>query len=306
MKTVLITGASGFVGRHLAHRLLSARSDRPRPVVHALLRANSDGSALPEGTVIHRYDGNPEQLRAIVTQCAPDVTFHLAALFRAEHQPNDIRPLIDSNLEFSTQLVDAVSATPSRRLVNAGTIWQHFDGDSYNPVCLYAATKQAFEAILAFYAEARGLHATTLLLPDSYGPNDTRNKLITLLLRAAHRGTVLELSPGQQRIDLLHVDDVVSGFIQAADQLMIQAPGSTAGAGQASRYQLSSGQPRSLHELTMLISSIVGKPIDARWGARPYRQREVMMPWQGGAALPGWHPTTDLRTGLEQIKDLYV
>lgn len=303
MKQVLVTGASGFVGGHLVRHLLNPREGRPAVRVHALLRTGSDASALPDGVIVHRYNGTPERLRTIVADAAPDVTFHLASLFRAEHQPADIRPLIDSNVEFGTQLADALSGTEGRRLVSAGTIWQHFDGDDYHPVCLYAATKQAFEAILAFYAEARRLRTTILLLPDNYGPDDTRNKLVALLLRAAYRGTTLELSPGQQRIDLLHINDVVAGFLQAADLLMTEP---SSGDPPMQRYQLSSGQPRSLHELTELIGSVVGKPIDARWGARPYRQREVMMPWQGGTALPGWQPTIDLRSGIEAIKDQYV
>jgi nucleoside-diphosphate-sugar epimerase len=62
-----------------------------------------------------------------------------------------------------------MQAAGIRRLVNAGTTWQHYLGQVYDPVNLYAATKQAFEAILKFYTSTRDFQAITLELTDTYG-----------------------------------------------------------------------------------------------------------------------------------------
>ena len=67
------------------------------------------------------------------------------------------------------------------RMVNTGTSWQHYENSDHRPSNLYAATKQAFEEILNFYATAYPLRVCSLHLSDTYGPNDIRPKLFGFL-----------------------------------------------------------------------------------------------------------------------------
>ncbi len=289
MKRALITGGSGFVGRHLARRLTASGVE-----LHAVVRARSDTTALPPEARLHGYGGAPAELADIVDAARPDVTFHLASHFRAEHEPQDLEPLIASNVAFGTYLADALCRHPPARLVNCGTAWQHFGDRDYDPVCLYAATKQAFEAVLEYYVAARGLRVTTLKLFDSYGPDDPRGKLVGALMQAAASGRPLELSPGEQRIDLVHVDDLVRAFEIAAGRLADDEPRSEA-------FALSSGRTVTLRELVSLVEAVSGRPVGANWGARPYRAREVMLPWSRGRPLPGWQPEIGLEDGLRTL-----
>ena len=99
--------------------------------------------------------------------------------------------------------------------------WQHFGTPDYRPVNLYAATKQAFEDVLAYYADAQGIAAVTLELYDTYGPGDPRRKLIRILFEAARSGEPIQLSPGEQVIELLHVDDAVPRIVKEAKDDML-------------------------------------------------------------------------------------
>ncbi len=118
--------------------------------------------------------------------------------------------MIEGNILFGTLLLEAMVATGVSRLVNTGTAWQHFeDVETYRPVCLHAATKQAFEDILAYYVDARGLEATSLMLYDTYGPGDPRPKLISLLKKQLHADAALNMSSGEQ-IPLRKVVDLFS------------------------------------------------------------------------------------------------
>lgn len=289
----LVTGAGGYVGRHLTRRLLAEGWK-----VEIVVRSGSTRPLPPDwanAVRIHRDDGAVATLTAALDAAKPDVVFHLASLFIAEHQPDQVAPLVESNVGFGSRLLEAMAATGATRLVNTGTAWQHFDGDGYNPSSLYAATKEAFEAILRFYTEARGVKAITLKLFDTYGPDDERPKLIPALLKAARAGTSLSMTPGENRIDFVHIDDVASAFVMAAHRLL---EGKVAG---SETYAVRSNRAVSLRELVALVEQATGKTLATQWGGRPYRAREIMAPWAGGELLPGWQATIPLEQGLADL-----
>lgn len=291
MPKAFVTGATGFIGGALARNLLVRGWE-----VHGLLREGSQVERLGDlqgRMAAHSHDGSTESLVRILTEVKPDVVFHLASLFISDHRPQDVRGLIASNILFATQLAEAMVRCGSMRLVNTGTSWQHFDQASYRPVNLYAATKQAFEDILAYYHDACGLSAITLKLYDTYGPDDRRPKLVNLLLDAARSGQPLALSPGDQTLDLVHVDDVVSAFRLAGERLMERQDA-------LSESYFVSGSRLTVQELVKELQEATSQNVHATWGGRPYRAREVMMPLDpDGGKLPGWAPIIPLREGLK-------
>lgn len=285
---VLLTGAGGFVGGHLARHLQGRGVD-----VAALAHAAGAGPrpALPH----HAYDGTLDSARRALAAVRPQVVVHLASLFVAEHRPEQLDALVDGNIRFGLHLLEAMRLEGVSRLVNAGTSWQHFGDAAYEPVNLYAATKQAFEDLVDHYVSACGFAAVTLKLFDTYGPGDRRGKIVSLLIQALREGRTLELSPGDQRLDLTHVEDVCAGIEAAALRVL---PPERAG---HERFGLGSGHTVSLRELARLLEVLAGRPLDVRWGARPYRAREVMRPPRYLPPLPGWHARVPLRRGLEAL-----
>lgn len=290
--TALITGISGFVGSNLAKKLLADGWSvhgitRPESIVDLSLTTIKNLS-------LHQYDGTIEEMIALLTKVQPTVVFHLASLFLSEHKPEDITELVKSNVLFGTQLIEAMDQRNIRLLVNTGTSWQHYESEEYSPVNLYAATKQAFEAILQYYVEAHGIRVITLKLFDTYGTGDMRPKLINLLQSSTMENQILVMSPGEQLIDLLHIDDVTKAFSLAAKRLSNRTFVGH------ERYAVSSKEPISLRELVRLIEKILNRKLPISWGGRPYRVREVMHPWIG-EWLPGWNPTISLEQGLENF-----
>lgn len=253
--------------------------------VHAIIRSSSKFDLIldiREAIHFHEYDGTIESMQKIFTVIDPDTIFHLASLFLSQHRPQDITSLIKSNINFGTHLVEAAAINNCLKFINTGTSWQHFENKDYNPVNLYAATKQAFEDILKFYVEAHGLKVITLKLFDTYGPDDPRPKLMNLLKRAAENGETLDMSPGEQVIDLVHVNDVVEAFC-AAQKLIEKVEGKV-----FKSYGVSSGEPLSLKKLVSKLSDRWDEKINIHWGERSYRPREPMIPWNLFNKVPGW------------------
>ncbi len=282
-----MTGGTGFAGSHLVQALLAGHWE-----VHLLVRpgARQQRNCVPT----HLYRGEISDVRNAIERSRPDVVFHLASLFVAQHMPEQVLPLLQSNVLLGTQLLEAMRVAGVSALVNTGTCWQHFERDTYSPVNLYAATKQAFEDVLTYYVEAAGVRAITLSLFDTYGRGDRRKKLLSLLLDSLQDDTVLEMSQGEQILDLLHVDDLCAAYLQAAE--LLRDPDCLS----AATYAVSGGQRRTLREIAALLEQAAGRPLRVAWGARPYRERELMQPWQG-TSLPGWSPRIDLLTGFRDL-----
>lgn len=290
-RCAFVTGATGFIGSHLTRRLINEDWS-----VHILVRPSSDRKLLKdlEGRFqTHVHNGKTEQLCAIMADVKPNVVFHLASLFLVQHETRDILRLIESNLAFPTQLLEAMAKNGVSKLINTGTSWQHYENREYSPVNLYAATKQAFEAILKFYKETTPLKVITLKLFDTYGPNDPRPKLFSLLKKVAEEQKPLAMSPGEQLIDIVYIADVVDAFIVAAERLLSDS------SEKCEVYAVSSGASIKLRDLVKIYESVIGKKLPIEWGGRPYRDREVMVPWSAGKKLYNWKPTITIEEGIK-------
>lgn len=289
---LLLTGATGFIGGHLAHRLVAEGHN-----LSIVVRPDSSLVALKDvlpQIQVHIYDGSYACMLRALQAARPCTVCHVASLFLAQHKPKDVASLIESNVTFPAHLLEAMSHVGAMRIINTGTSWQHFQNESYNPVNLYASTKQAFESVLAYYVETHGFKATTLKLFDTYGPGDTRPKLFNMLRNAALSAEKLSMSPGEQMIDIVYIDDVVDAFINAINLLQVQTIGHT-------QYGVSSGRPLRLKDLVAIYENTLNVKISVEWGGRPYRDREVMLPWHA-PPLPGWQARVALEDGLARME----
>lgn len=264
--------------------------------MHIVIR---NGSLLPAApgfsqAVKHTHDGTTEGMIRLVAEAKPDVVFHLASLFLAQHEPGDVEPLVLSNVLFGSQLLEAMRVNGVSQIVNTGTSWQHYNNDDYKAVCLYAATKQAFEDILAYYTETASIKAVTLQLFDTYGPDDPRPKLFHLLNKTARSRKALAMSPGEQLIDLVYIDDVIDAYLCAIAALGVLPVGHHV-------YAVSSGKPLPLRELVSIYEKVAGVNLPIDWGKRSYRPQEVMVPWSRGQSLAGWYPRVSLAEGIRRI-----
>lgn len=293
-QTALVTGATGFIGGHLVRHLASLGWK-----VHALARQVSTDADIALAASWHIYDGDYESVSRAVAASNPDVVFHLASLFLSKHKPDHIDALVDANLRFGMHLLEAMHHHNVMRLINTGTSWQHYNNADYDPVNLYAATKHAFESIIDYYCNAHKLAAITLKLFDTYGSNDGRMKIISLLINSINENLDLDLTDGTQHLNIVYVQDVCEALEAAATQTQNSNS-------QHLRFGVHGNETLSILKIASIVQEGMKQTGRFRWGKRPIEER-----WPTRPAiltpLPNWRATTrlseiDIKTMEKKIK----
>lgn len=290
MKRALITGGTGFIGSNLCRRLLK---DGWKIFLITKKEFGYDNIIdIKEKLEIYEYDDNFLELMEYIKKIDVDVVFHLASTIITEHKSEEVHKILQGNITFGTEVLEAMKYSNTKLLINTGTYWQHYNNEEYNPVDLYAATKEAFQNIIKYYVEVENIRCITLKLFDTYGENDKRPKLINLLNKFADEGTELNMSPGEQLLDLVHVEDIVEAYIIAYENLNKDL------SLRDEKYAVATEERYQLKEVIQLFEEISNKKLNINWGGREYRKREVMIPWNDYKVLPNWKRKINLKEGL--------
>lgn len=290
MKKILLTGASGYIGSQLLNVLDSMGYD-----VSLLFR--SEKSHDESRSYIYNYE-DVDGLINYVNEIKPDGIIHIASFVLVEHKPQEILSLVNSNIILGTHLLEAAKIAGVKWFLNTGTFWQNYEDADYSPVNLYAATKQAFQDLAAYYTATSDLVFATLKLNDTFGLGDKRRKIFTLWCENMQTGEVLGMSGGEQIIDISYIEDVTAAYIKLIEHMS----GKDAHKFKNTEFVVSNSERITLKELASKFEEAVSTKLNIEWGARPYREREVMIPWYKGALVPGWKQKYTI---LDAIKKVY-
>jgi nucleoside-diphosphate-sugar epimerase len=211
---VLVTGATGFTGGHLAQHLI-AHGDEVRALVRARSRARFDRSPLAAAGVV-ACDGDlmdPASLRRAVD--GVDVVYHIAATYREAGQPDSAYRAI--NVEGTRNILEAAKGANVRRVVHCSTGGVHGhianppanEDAPFNPGDVYQDTKLAAEQLAREFGAAHGLDVVVARPIGIYGPGDKR---FLTMFRGLARGRFPMIGSGQAFYHLTFIDDLVEGF----------------------------------------------------------------------------------------------
>ena len=241
MKRVLITGAAGFIGSHLAERLL-ARGDEVVAIdsfndyyAPAIKRANVARALQQPGYRLHEIDICDEPaLRGVFEKERPEVVVHLAA--RAGVRPSLADPnlyhrvnviggqhMLDACRDFTSASTGAMPhlVFASSSSVYGGCTEVPFSEDNpvSRPISPYAATKRMNELQAHVYSHIYGLHVTMLRFFTVYGPRQRPDMAIHMFTRLISEGKPVPMfGDGSTRRDYTYIDDVVDGLVACVDK----------------------------------------------------------------------------------------
>ncbi|MFY1622026.1 NAD-dependent epimerase/dehydratase family protein [Micromonospora sp. WMMD735] len=288
-RTVLVTGAAGFIGRHLVEHL----ADRGQPVIGVDLRPRPAGAA--GGHVV--ADLRTTDIRPLLDGVSAVV--HLAALPGVRPSWDRFDDYVESNVIVTRRLLEAGVQTGLRRLVIASSssvYGNQRDGVMTEdqppaPISPYAVTKLAAEHLALAYAARPASVLTSMALRffTVYGPRQRPDMLISRIISAVRDGREIRVfGDGSQRRDFVFVKDAVRAVAAAVD-----APG-------PSRVcNVGTGEQISVTGIIDLISELMGRPANVR--VEPHRAGDVVSTRADvtrTAEALGFRASVSLREGL--------
>ena len=288
---ILLTGVTGFIGKNLSLKLLNDNHS-----VFALVRKNSSLKEIDTRICVLVMNESYLEINEFINSNNIEGIINLATYFVANHKYSDIDKLIDSNVLFPLKILESIRDSNVKWFLNTGTVWQNFNNSNhYCPTNLYSATKQSLDDIIKFYDEVTDCKFTTLKICDTFGVNDTRKKLMdTLYTLSENDFTKLDMTPGDQLLDILYIDDVINGFLKLINYLNKNNKDKI-----KNEYILSSKNKIKLKYLIKIFEKVVNKNLPINLGANQYRDREVMDPWNSGNLVPGWKNSNTLENSIK-------
>ena len=300
--TVLVTGAAGFIGSHLAERLLAAGND----VVGldcltdyydtSLKRANLGLLAGHPRFRFERRDLVRDDLRSVVSEAS--CVYHLAGQPGVRGSWGDsFGGYVENNITATQRLLEAMRGSTAR-LVFASSSSVYGDAERYptpedaqpQPISPYGVTKLCAEQLVMAYRRSTGLDARCVRYFTVYGPRQRPDMAFSRFIRAAGRGEAIEVyGDGNQVRDFTFVADAVEATLRAA---AVDDPGEAI-------FNVGGGSRVTVRRVLEILGGILGQTIRTRTQPpQPGDARETGADLQRAAAILGWHPTVSLTDGL--------
>ncbi|HEX8557332.1 MAG TPA: NAD(P)-dependent oxidoreductase [Pyrinomonadaceae bacterium] len=304
MRRALVTGATGFVGRHcpaeLASRGYEVHAVTSREVAPgAESESESESESGAAGVEWHRANLlEPGAARALIGRVRPTHLLHLA--WYAEPGKFWTSPENFRWVAASLELFEAFADAGGRRVVAAGTCAEYewggagacVEGETpLRPATLYGACKHGLRVMLEAFAAQRGLSAAWGRVFFLYGPHEHPARLVSSVTRALLRGEPARCTHGRQVRDFLHAEDVGRAFVALLDS------------GAEGAVNVASGEPVALKEVVGALGELTGRPGLVELGAVEAPAGEPPVLVADAARLRrevGWSPRRDLRAGLAE------
>ncbi len=319
-KTILITGAAGFIGYHLAKRLLiggyrvagvDSMNDYYDP---ALKRAR-----LAELTGFERFSftegdlAENELVERLFAETKPDVVVHLAAQAGVRYSIENPRAYIESNIVGFFNVLEAVRRNPVSHFLYASSssVYGNRDKTPFSvedrvdqPVSLYAATKKSDELFAYTYSHLYGVPATGLRFFTVYGPFGRPDMAYFKFTKAILEGREIDVfNNGNMLRDFTYIDDVTS----CIETMLFSPPKPDETGAPCAVYNIGNNNPVKLIDFIRAIESALGKT--ARIHYLPMQAGDVEKTYADISSTQrdfGFSPKTQITDGLQQFANWYL
>ncbi|MDB5562251.1 MAG: UDP-glucuronate 5-epimerase [Hyphomicrobiales bacterium] len=325
---VFITGSAGFIGFHLAHRMLrdghTVRGyDGITPYYDVNLKKSRHEilQALPEFDAVIGMLEDKTLLESSIAEFSPDVIVHLAAQAGVRYGLEDPESYISSNLVGTFNVLEAAKQAKPRHLLIASSSSVYGGNDkmpfaetdpAHAPVSLYAATKKASESLSHAYAHLWQLPTTCFRFFTVYGPWGRPDMALFKFVDAIEDGLPIDVyDEGNMRRDFTYVDDLVEALVRLI-AVMPEAGRATSPRDSLSKVapwrvvNIGGGNPVGLLAFIETIERKLGKPAIKNFLPRqPGDVTETYADVSLLRELIGYVPETPVEIGVGAFVDWY-
>jgi nucleoside-diphosphate-sugar epimerase len=293
-KIVLLTGASGFIGRHCVAPLRARGYE-----VHAV----STRDAVADMSGVHWHQANllePGSAKRVLAEVRPTHLLHLAwfvvpgKLITSPENYQWVRA--------SMELMQEFAAAGGKRATTCGSGYEYdwrygFCNEQLTaqlPNTVYGACKQALNLMTDNFAATANLSSAWGRVFFLYGPHEHPQRLVSSIILSLLRGEPAKSSHGRQIRDYMHVQDVADGLVAVLDSEL------------RGTVNVSSGRATQIRDIVLTLGGLLGRTELIQLGALPARANDApMVVGDNGriAAELGWQPRFELETGLAHTVD---
>jgi UDP-glucuronate 4-epimerase len=328
--SILITGAAGFIGFHVARDLAKQGHvvygfDNLNPYYDVHLK-QARLNVLGEFSNFHFYQGDLSDRATIersFTVTKPKRVIHLAAQAGVRYSITNPHAYADSNLVGFLNILEACRHKQIEHLVYASSssvygantempFSVHHNVD--HPLSLYAATKKANELMAHTYSHLYNLPTTGLRFFTVYGPWGRPDMALFIFTKSIIDGTPIPLfNQGRMRRDFTYIDDIVEGVVRVTEKIPRANPAWDSahpdpGSSKAPYriYNIGNNQPVELLYLIHLLEEAIGKK--ANLNPLPMQPGDVEVTCadvEGLARDVGFKPSTPIERGVENFVSWY-
>lgn len=330
-RTALVTGSAGFIGYHVAARLLAdgfkvvgldGMTDYYDVTLkqrrHQMLSQSSSFTPI-EGLL--ETDG---LVMDIMSEHKPDVVVHLAAQAGVRWSIENPRAYVDANLIGAFNVLEAVRAHPCSHLLMASTS-SIYGANTVMPyeethkvdtqMSFYAATKKANEAMAHSYSHLYDLPITMFRFFTVYGPWGRPDMALFKFTKATLNGTAIDVyNHGDMSRDFTYIDDLVEGIrllidtppVRPDDANDIEDGDSLSEVAAWRAVNIGNGEPVQLMAFIEAIEAALGQ--EATKNFMDMQPGDVPATWAQAdllKRLTGYQPKTDVRTGVARFVEWY-
>ena len=320
---VLITGTAGFIGFHLARRMLAdgwrvTGMDAMttyydvalKQARHAILRESPNFRA-----VAGRIE-SPGLIAGLMAADQPEVVIHLAAQAGVRHSIDAPRDYVDANIVGTWEILEAARNHPPAHLLMASTssvygantempYAEHHRVD--HPMSFYAATKKAGEAMAHSYAHLYGTPITLFRFFTVYGAWGRPDMAYWKFTKAILNGQPIDIyNHGDMRRDFTYVDDLVEGITRLVPHVPVLGGAGASPVAPWRVVNIGNGAPIGLMDFVAAIEAATGRK--AVKNMLPMQPGDVPATWADTTlfeTLAGMLPKTDIAVGVRHFVDWY-
>lgn len=329
----LITGSAGFIGFHLARRLLEAGHavtgyDSFSAYYDPSLKEarNAVLESFPAFSVHRAALEDAEALGRAWAEARPDVVIHLAAQAGVRYSIDHPETYVSANLVGTANVLEAARRSPPGHLLLASTSSAYGANTSMpfretdtavHPITLYAATKASNELMAHSYAHLFGVPTTAFRFFTVYGPWGRPDMALFKFTRAMFDQEAIDIyGEGRMSRDFTFIDDLVEAIVRLADRPPA-SPEAREGAAVIPEDTLSpvapyrlvnigGGSPSGLMDYVAALEAALG--MEAKKRFLPMQDGDVPATWASAElleALTGYRPTTPVSEGVARFVDWY-